>query len=143
MAAQDQIVPNTAQPNIPLNPQPEIKVTIQRGDAEHEAQSEARAEMQPPVRTEPIPPELPGLAETAPAATAPANEPKTPAQTGSPNDGAVTQVPPWASVLLLGTGRIRRQGPCSQGRCFRRRLDLDLQRAARPMTRLTTSSPTR
>src|SRR6266404_4976771 len=63
MAAQEQAVPNTVQPNIPLpNPRAQVKVTVERGEVQGDTQG--------PVRAEPIPPELPGMAETAPAATA-------------------------------------------------------------------------
>src|SRR5213079_1270563 len=66
MAAQEQAVPNTAPPGIPLSPRPEVKVTVERG----EAQSESQSSVQSLVHAEPIPPDLPTMAETAPAATA-------------------------------------------------------------------------
>src|SRR5882757_2934724 len=67
MAAQEQAVPNTVQPNISLpSPRAQVKVTVERG----EAQGETQGDTQSPVLAEPIPPELPGMAETAPAATA-------------------------------------------------------------------------
>jgi hypothetical protein len=62
MAAQEQTVSNTAQPGItvpvpPAEKRAEVNVTFERRGA------------QGPVRGEPIPPELPGIAERAPVAT--------------------------------------------------------------------------
>jgi hypothetical protein len=55
------------QPNIPLpNPRAQVKVTVERGEAEGETQGDTPG----PGHAETIPPELPGMAETAPVATA-------------------------------------------------------------------------
>jgi len=70
MPAQEQAVPNTAPTGIPLSPRPEVKVTVERGEAQSETQGETQSSVQGLVHAEPIPPDLPTMAETAPAATA-------------------------------------------------------------------------
>jgi hypothetical protein len=68
MATQEQAVPDTAEPpiTVPAAPRPDINVILARGGANGLPQGAPRA----PLRTEPIPPELPGIAERAPVATA-------------------------------------------------------------------------
>ena len=68
MATQEQAVPDTAEPpiTVPAAARPDINVILARGGANGLPQGAPRA----PLRTEPIPPELPGIAERAPVATA-------------------------------------------------------------------------